>query len=162
MLLQCRTKQLRGAELNKQCPALARILLPNAMLWLACLRSLTKESLSLVVQYSKFISFNIYNNSITDVQSPTCGYRLARILGHSFDAYLWGFVNYKPIKTQYKSCQKIPAKTAKSEMMSKDMVMRGFRQVGPIVVHSFMQAAGLTNDHLVGRPQHHGYASMAS
>lgn len=72
----------------------------------------------------------------------------------SFDKYLWGFVNNKPIATQYKSCNKIPVKTSKSETISKDMVKRGFRYVGPAVIHSFMQAAGLTNDHLITCPRH--------
>ncbi|KAI3455763.1 hypothetical protein Pfo_012426 [Paulownia fortunei] len=72
----------------------------------------------------------------------------------SFDKYLWGFVNHKPIATQYKWCHKIPAKTSKSETISKDMVRRGFRLVGPTVIHSFMQAAGLTNDHLLTCPRH--------
>lgn len=72
----------------------------------------------------------------------------------SFDKYVWGFVNHKPIWTQYKLCNKIPVKTSKSEAISKDMVRRGFRQVGPTVIHSFMQAAGLTNDHLITCPRH--------
>ncbi|KAF7121230.1 hypothetical protein RHSIM_Rhsim13G0136000 [Rhododendron simsii] len=72
----------------------------------------------------------------------------------SFDKYLWGFVNHKPISTQYKSCHKMPVKTSKSESISKDMVRRGFRLVGPTVIHSFMQAAGLTNDHLTTCPRH--------
>uniref|UniRef100_A0A5B7B1V6 DNA-3-methyladenine glycosylase I n=1 Tax=Davidia involucrata TaxID=16924 RepID=A0A5B7B1V6_DAVIN len=78
---------------------------------------------------------------------------IKRELG-SFDKYLWGFVNHKPIGTQYKSCHKIPVKTSKSEAISKDMVRRGFRLVGPTVMHSFMQAAGLTNDHLITCPRH--------
>ncbi|KAK4399579.1 putative GMP synthase [glutamine-hydrolyzing] [Sesamum angolense] len=72
----------------------------------------------------------------------------------SFDKYLWGFVNEKPMATQYKLLHKIPAKTSKSETISKDMVRRGFRLVGPTVIHSFMQAAGLTNDHLITCPRH--------
>ncbi|KAJ6703299.1 DUAL SPECIFICITY PROTEIN KINASE SPLA-LIKE [Salix viminalis] len=72
----------------------------------------------------------------------------------SFDKYLWGYVNHKPISTQYKSCQKIPVKTSKSETISKDMVKRGFRFVGPTVIHSFMQAGGLSNDHLITCPRH--------
>lgn len=72
----------------------------------------------------------------------------------SFDKYIWGFVNYKPIFTRYKWGHKIPVKTSKSESISKDMVRRGFRSVGPTVVHSFMQAAGLTNDHLITCHRH--------
>ncbi|XVE53407.1 hypothetical protein DITRI_Ditri03aG0000500 [Diplodiscus trichospermus] len=72
----------------------------------------------------------------------------------SFDKYIWGFVNHKPISMQYKFGHKIPVKTSKSESISKDMVRRGFRFVGPTVVHSFMQAAGLTNDHLITCHRH--------
>lgn len=72
----------------------------------------------------------------------------------TFDKYLWGFVTHKAITTQYKSCNKIPVKTSKSETISKDMVKRGFRFVGPIIIHSFMQAAGLSNDHLITCPRH--------
>ncbi|KAH7675522.1 Methyladenine glycosylase protein [Dioscorea alata] len=72
----------------------------------------------------------------------------------SLDKYLWSFVNYNPIITNYKSCRKIPVKTSKSETISKDLVRRGFRFVGPTVIHSFMQAAGFTNDHLLHCPRH--------
>ncbi|XP_074557757.1 uncharacterized protein LOC141813686 [Curcuma longa] len=72
----------------------------------------------------------------------------------SLDKYLWGFVNHKPISTNYKSCRKIPVKTSKSESISKDMVRRGFRFVGSTVIHSFMQAAGLTNGHTISCPHH--------
>ncbi|KAJ9168551.1 hypothetical protein P3X46_020057 [Hevea brasiliensis] len=72
----------------------------------------------------------------------------------SFEKYIWAFVNNKPIPTQYKFGHKIPVKTSKSESISKDMVRRGFRFAGPTVVHSFMQAAGLTNDHLITCHRH--------
>ncbi|KAI9104282.1 hypothetical protein K1719_023118 [Acacia pycnantha] len=72
----------------------------------------------------------------------------------SLDKYIWGFLNHKPISTQYKFGHKIPVKTSKSESISKDMIRRGFRFVGPTVVHSFMQAAGLTNDHLITCHRH--------
>lgn len=79
----------------------------------------------------------------------------------SFDKYVWGFVNHKPISTQYKTGHKIPVKTSKSETISKDMVRRGFRFVGPTVVHSFMQSAGLTNDHLMTCHRHLQCSLMA-
>ncbi|KAJ3696069.1 hypothetical protein LUZ60_001446 [Juncus effusus] len=72
----------------------------------------------------------------------------------TFDKYLWGFVNHKPLTPNYKIGRKIPVKTSKSESISKDLVRRGFRFVGPTVIHSFMQAAGLTNDHLVSCLRH--------
>ncbi|KAM7270275.1 hypothetical protein ACFE04_029489 [Oxalis oulophora] len=73
----------------------------------------------------------------------------------SFEKYMWEFVNHKAISTEYKSTQKIPVKTSKSESISKDMVKRGFRSVGPTVIYSFMEAVGLTNDHLITCPRHH-------
>ncbi|CAM0883229.1 unnamed protein product [Alopecurus aequalis] len=72
----------------------------------------------------------------------------------SFGKYVWGFVNNKPLSPGYKYSRKMPVKTSKSESISKDMVRRGFRFVGPTVLHSFMQAVGLTNDHLVSCPRH--------
>ncbi|XP_050226438.1 uncharacterized protein LOC126676305 [Mercurialis annua] len=72
----------------------------------------------------------------------------------SFEKYIWGFVNNKPISTNYKFGHKIAAKTSKSEAISKDMIKRGFKLVGPTMVHSFMQAAGLTNDHLITCHRH--------
>ncbi|XP_031473320.1 uncharacterized protein LOC116245868 [Nymphaea colorata] len=80
----------------------------------------------------------------------------------SLDNYIWGFVNHKPMCPEYRSCRKIPVKTSKSEGISKDMVKRNFRNVGPTVVHSFMQAAGLTNDHLVTCPRHDHCTSLAT
>ncbi|MCD9559724.1 hypothetical protein HAX54_017897 [Datura stramonium] len=80
----------------------------------------------------------------------------------SFHKYLWGFVSNKPIATKYKACNKIPVKTSKSETMSKDMVRRGFRYVGPTVIHSFMQAVGLTNDHIITCPRHLQCAALAT
>ncbi|CAI9113874.1 OLC1v1014568C1 [Oldenlandia corymbosa var. corymbosa] len=67
----------------------------------------------------------------------------------SFDQYVWGFVNYKPIVGQFRYPRQIPIKTSKAEFISKDLVRRGFRGIGPTVVYSFMQVAGITNDHLI-------------
>ncbi|KQK10176.1 uncharacterized protein LOC100836431 [Brachypodium distachyon] len=80
----------------------------------------------------------------------------------SLDKYVWGFVNNKPLSPGYKYSRKIPVKTSKSESISKDMVRRGFRFVGPTVLHSFMQAVGLTNDHLVSCPRHRVCSSPSS
>ncbi|XP_006644844.2 uncharacterized protein LOC102709508 [Oryza brachyantha] len=79
----------------------------------------------------------------------------------TFGKYVWAFVNNKPLSPSYKYSRKIPVKTSKSESISKDMVRRGFRFVGPTVIHSFMQAVGLTNDHLVSCPRHRVCSSSA-
>ncbi|PQP98424.1 putative GMP synthase [Prunus yedoensis var. nudiflora] len=67
----------------------------------------------------------------------------------SFDKYIWSFVNNKPIVSRFRYPRQVPAKTPKADVISKDLVRRGFRSVGPTVIYSFMQVAGITNDHLV-------------
>ncbi|KAK7281512.1 hypothetical protein RIF29_09575 [Crotalaria pallida] len=67
----------------------------------------------------------------------------------SFDKYIWSFVNQKPIVSRFRYARQVPVKTPKAEGISKDLVRRGLRGVGPTVVYSFMQVAGLTNDHLI-------------
>ncbi|GAV83217.1 Adenine_glyco domain-containing protein [Cephalotus follicularis] len=67
----------------------------------------------------------------------------------SFDKYIWGFVNYKPIVSRFRYPRQVPVKTPKADVISKDLVRRGFRSVGPTVIYSFMQVAGITNDHLI-------------
>ena len=65
----------------------------------------------------------------------------------SFDKYIWGFVNGKPLVNNFKSLKEIPAKTEISDEMSKDLKKRGFKFVGSTICYAFMQAAGLVNDH---------------
>jgi DNA-3-methyladenine glycosylase I len=67
----------------------------------------------------------------------------------SFDKYIWGFVNGKPIVNQWETLREIPAKTPLSESISKDLLKRGFRFVGPTIVYAHMQATGMVNDHVV-------------
>lgn len=66
----------------------------------------------------------------------------------SLDAYLWRFVDGRPIVNRWRSFRQIPAETAESRAMSKDLKRRGFRFVGPTVCYAFMQAVGLVNDHV--------------
>jgi DNA-3-methyladenine glycosylase I len=68
----------------------------------------------------------------------------------SLDAYLWSFVDGRPLVGRWKELGEIPAETAESKAMSKDLKRRGFRFVGPTVCYAFMQATGLVNDHVVG------------
>ena len=65
----------------------------------------------------------------------------------SFDRYIWSFVDGKTIQNDLLDYKQAPAKTALSEQISKDMKKRGFKFVGPVAVYSFLQAAGLVNDH---------------
>jgi DNA-3-methyladenine glycosylase I len=66
----------------------------------------------------------------------------------TFDSYIWQFVNGRPIKNSWKSLKEIPAKTAESDSMSKDLSRRGFKFVGSTICYAFMQACGLVNDHI--------------
>ncbi len=66
----------------------------------------------------------------------------------SFDKYIWGFVDHKPIHNNWKTLREIPDKTELSEKISKDLKKRGFRFIGPTIVYAFMQAVGMVNDHI--------------
>lgn len=65
----------------------------------------------------------------------------------SFDRYLWAFVDGKPIVNRWKRWEDVPAKTAVSDALSKDLKKRGMTFVGSTIIYAFMQAVGLVNDH---------------
>jgi len=67
----------------------------------------------------------------------------------SFNKYIWSFVNHKTIKNKFKKLSDIPAITKESEEMSKDLLKRGFKFLGPTICYAFMQAVGMVNDHYV-------------
>ena len=67
----------------------------------------------------------------------------------SLDELLWGFVDGKPLQNRFRKLTDIPAETAESKAMSKELKRLGFRFVGPTVCYAFMQACGLVNDHTV-------------
>lgn len=65
----------------------------------------------------------------------------------SFDAYLWRFVNGKPMQNHRKDLNQIPARSAESDALSKDLKRRGFKFVGTTICYAMMQAIGMVNDH---------------
>lgn len=67
----------------------------------------------------------------------------------SFDSYLWGFVDGKPIQNRWQTLAEIPAETELSRQLSKDLQKRGFKFVGPTICYATMQAIGMVNDHTV-------------
>ena len=67
----------------------------------------------------------------------------------TFDAYLWGFVNGRPLQSRRRSMKEVPDRTAVSDAISRDLKRRGFRFVGSTIVYAFMQAVGMVNDHVV-------------
>lgn len=67
----------------------------------------------------------------------------------SFDSYIWRFVDGRPKINRWRTLKEIPAVTPEAEAMSKDLVKRGFKFVGPTICYAHMQATGMVNDHLV-------------
>ncbi|HZP09267.1 DNA-3-methyladenine glycosylase I [Methyloceanibacter sp.] len=80
--------------------------------------------------------------------------------GPGFSAYLWGFVDGKPIVNRYKTIGQIPAETEVSRRMAKDLKSRGFKFCGPTIVYAFMQATGMVNDHLTSCHRHAACARL--
>jgi DNA-3-methyladenine glycosylase I len=74
----------------------------------------------------------------------------------SFDAYVWRFVGGKPKVNDPRSSKDVPATTAESDALSKDLKKRGFTFVGSTIMYAFMQACGLVNDHIAGCPARKG------
>jgi DNA-3-methyladenine glycosylase I len=72
----------------------------------------------------------------------------------SFDAYLWAFVEGRSIRNAWKSMAELPATSAVSDALSKDLRRRGFKFVGSTICYALMQAVGLVNDHLAGCFRH--------
>ena len=86
--------------------------------------------------------------------------RLQDELG-SLDRYLWSFVGGKPILNRWQDMQQVPATSAASDALSKDLKKRGFKFVGSTIVYAHMQATGMVNDHLVGCFRHRQVAALA-
>lgn len=78
----------------------------------------------------------------------------------SFAEYVWGFVDGKPVQNKFKSLKDVPAKTAVSDALSKDLKKRGFKFVGSTIMYAYMQSIGIVNDHVVGCPRHKACAAM--
>lgn len=72
----------------------------------------------------------------------------------SLDAYLWSFVGGKPKQNRWRHMADVPARTAESDAMSRDLLRRGFKFVGSTICYALMQATGMVNDHLVTCPRH--------
>jgi len=72
----------------------------------------------------------------------------------SFSKYIWGFTSGKPIQNNFKAMDELPASTALSDEISKDLKKRGFKFVGSTVIYAHMQATGMVNDHIVSCFRH--------
>ena len=81
--------------------------------------------------------------------------------GPGFSALLWDFVDGRPKINHFKTPKQVPAETDVSRKLSKELVGRGFKFVGPTIVYAFMQAVGMVNDHIVTCHRHAACAALA-
>ena len=79
----------------------------------------------------------------------------------SFDAYIWRFVDGRPLKNSWHSIAEVPAVTPVAEKVSKDLAKHGFRFVGPTICYAYMQAIGMVNDHTTDCFRHRQIAGQA-
>lgn len=85
-------------------------------------------------------------------------YLAMRDAGIGFADFLWDFVDGRPLQPRRATKQDVPAETKESKAMSKALVGRGFKFVGPTIVYAFMQAVGMVNDHVVTCHRHKALA----
>ena len=81
--------------------------------------------------------------------------------GPGFSHLLWDFVDGKPKTNNFRSTKQVPAESAISQKMSKELASRGFKFCGPTIVYAFMQAVGMVNDHLVSCHRHAACTKLA-
>lgn len=67
--------------------------------------------------------------------------------GEDFSAYMWDFMDGRPLQNEWSDFKQAPVKTDLSETITKDLKSRGFKFCGPVIVYAFMQAVGMINDH---------------
>jgi DNA-3-methyladenine glycosylase I len=82
--------------------------------------------------------------------------------GPGFSKLLWDFVDSRPKVNRYRSMRQVPAETAISRAMTKELTQRGFKFCGPTIVYAFMQAVGMVNDHLVSCHRHDAVQQASS
>ncbi len=79
----------------------------------------------------------------------------------TFSEYIWGFVGGKPVQNRFRKDSDIPATSAESDALSKDLKKRGFKFVGSTIVYAHMQATGMVNDHVTGCFRHKPCTALA-
>lgn len=90
---------------------------------------------------------------LASVNNARCFLEVQKEFG-SFDRYIWSFTDFKPVVNYFESLKEVPATSAISDKISKDMKARGFKFVGSTIIYAHMQATGMVNDHLVSCYRH--------
>ena len=81
--------------------------------------------------------------------------------GPGFSRLLWDFVDGEPKVNRFRSTSQVPAETALSRRISKELASRGFKFCGPTIVYAFMQATGMVNDHVLSCHRHPAFIKAA-
>jgi DNA-3-methyladenine glycosylase I len=105
-----------------------------------------KTKVKLLLQNEKIVRNKLKIEAA--IQNARCFLEVQKEFG-SFDEYIWQFVGGKPIINNWESLKDLPAKSAESELMSKDLKKRGFKFIGSTICYAFMQAVGMVNDHTI-------------
>ena len=120
-------------------------------------KAFDKFEVELVANYDSMKIKELCSNSLiirnkkkieATVSNANAFIRIQKEFG-SFDKYIWLFTKFKTVVNKWKTIKEIPPKTEISDSMSKDLKQRGFGFVGSTICYSFMQAAGMVNDHVV-------------
>ena len=90
---------------------------------------------------------------LSSISNARCFLAVQKEFG-SFDRYLWGFVDGRPVLNRWTELKQIPASTPLSDRVSRDLKQRGFRFVGTTIVYAHLQAVGVVNDHLLSCFRH--------
>jgi DNA-3-methyladenine glycosylase I len=106
--------------------------------------SLSSSDIETILQNPKIVRNRLKVNSVF-INAPLFQ-NIQQEFG-SFDAYIWSFVEGKPLVNHWKSIREVPPKTEISDRLSKDLQKRGFKFVGSTIIYAHMQACGLVNDH---------------
>jgi DNA-3-methyladenine glycosylase I len=80
---------------------------------------------------------------------------------NGFANYLWAYVDGQPIQNRFRTLQDLPARTALSDELAKDLKRRGFKFVGSTIIYAYLQSVGLVNDHLLACPRRDVCAEIA-
>ena len=120
-------------------------------------RGLTEEELDRIRE-----EYNIIKNKlkIRAVRSNAAAFSQIQKEFGSFSAYLWNYVDGKPVINHWNREEEMPAQSELSQRISKDLKKRGFKFVGPVIIYSFLQAAGLVDDHIATCPFHTDHRSL--
>lgn len=109
--------------------------------------AMTEQDVETLLQDSSIIR---HRGKIEAIITNAKAYLAMEAAGEDFVTFIWSFVDGKPLLNHWQTLSEVPAKTERSDAMSKALKKRGFKFIGSTICYAFMQASGLVNDHLTG------------